>query len=134
MSQDTGGGPLRRFEDVLKEELADPEFWAEWTRLAPARAVALRLVGYRVEHGLTQTALGRLVAMSRPAIARIEAADHFPSVETLIRLADALQIEFLLDIKPSHRATSWVSPEIAEATVVEKVTTARGGQLLIAAS
>ena len=85
---------LRTFEQVLVEELEAPEFRAEWTRLALARAVALRLVRYRGEHNLTQTALGRLVGMSQPAIARLEDADQDPSQEALFRLADALAIEF----------------------------------------
>ena len=52
------------FEQVLDEELRDPEFRAEWERLAPARAVANRLIAYRADHGLTQTALGRKLGMS----------------------------------------------------------------------
>src|SRR5215204_5013481 len=51
------------FEQILEEELRDPEFRAAWERLAPARAVANRLILYRAEHGLTQTALARLLGM-----------------------------------------------------------------------
>lgn len=134
MSQHPSSGPLRSLEEVLASQLEDPEFRAEWTRLAPARAVSLRLLGYRVEHGLTQTALGRLVGMSQPAIARLEGGDHVPSLETLIRLADALDIEFLVDIRPPGRAGSWVSPEAERAEVIETVATTNGGELLIAAS
>ena len=47
------------FEQILEEELQDPEFRAEWERLAPARAVANRLIAYRAEHELTQTGLAR---------------------------------------------------------------------------
>jgi transcriptional regulator with XRE-family HTH domain len=121
-------------EEVLAENLADPEFRAEWNRLAPARAVANRLVAYRVEHGLTQTALGRLLGMPQPAVARLEMGEHVPSIETLIRLSDALGIEFLIDIKPRNRRTSWVSSRAEAAAIVEKVTTAHGGELLIATS
>ena len=123
-----------RAEDVLAEQLADPAFRAEWDRLAPARAVALRLVAYRAEHGLTQTALGRILGMPQPAVARLEAGEHIPSLATLIRLAEALDIEFLVDIKPRRRRSSWVSRQAETAKVVEKVTTGNGGELLIAAS
>jgi hypothetical protein len=44
---------------VLAEDLQDPEFRAEWERTAVARAVAIRVVGYRAEHGLTQTQLAK---------------------------------------------------------------------------
>jgi len=33
----------------LEEDLHDPEFRAEWERLAPARAVAIAVVGYRID-------------------------------------------------------------------------------------
>ena len=122
------------YEDVLAEQLEDPEFRAEWERLAPARAVALRLVGYRVEHDLTQTALGRILRMPQSAVARLESGDHVPSLETLVRLSDALDIEFLVDIKPKGSRTSWVSRQAESAAVVEKVTTRNGGELLVAAS
>ena len=125
---------LRSASDVLASQLTDPAIRAEWTRLAPARAVALRLVQYRAEHNLTQTALGRLLGLPQPAVARLESAEHVPSLDTLIRLSDALDIEFLLNIAPRHRRSSWVSPDAASATVVERVTTGNGGRLLVAAS
>jgi transcriptional regulator with XRE-family HTH domain len=121
-------------DDVLAAELADPQFRAEWDRTAPARAVALRLIAYRVEHGLSQTKLGRHLGLPQPAIARLESGEHTPTLETLVRLAEALEIEFLVDIKPSGRRTSWVSRRAEQATVVERVTTSGGSELLVAAS
>jgi transcriptional regulator with XRE-family HTH domain len=132
-----GDGTGRRYytaEEVLAEHLQDPEFRAEWTRLAPARAVALRLVAYRADHNLTQTALGRLLGMPQPAVARLETGEHVPSLDTLIRLADALDIEFLVDITPKRRRRSWVPQRPEAASVVEEVTTDKGSRLLVAAS
>src|SRR5215212_6402881 len=88
------------FEQILEEELRDPEFRAEWERLAPARAVAISLVGYRADHGLTQTALGRLLGMSQPAIARLEAGDHLPTLPTLLKLTEVLGLEILVTMTP----------------------------------
>jgi DNA-binding XRE family transcriptional regulator len=130
----TVGTRLISADEMLAEELKDPAFRELWARHTPARAVALRLVGYRVDHGLTQTALGRLLGMPQPAIARLESGDHVPSLDTLIRISDALGIEFLIDIKPKDRRTAWVSAEVEQATVVEKVATANGGEVLVAAS
>ncbi len=122
------------FEEVLAEHLEDSEARARWTRLAPARAVALRLVAYRADHGLTQTALGRRLGMPQPAVARLETGEHVPSLETLIRLSNALDIEFLVDIKPPGKRSSWVSRRAESATVLERVKTDKGGELLVAAS
>lgn len=85
-------------DEVLKRQLRDPVFRAEWDRTAVARAVAKRLVEYRVEHELTQTALARQLEMKQPAIARLEAGKHNPSFETLGRLASRLGIEFHIDV------------------------------------
>ncbi|HEX9504974.1 MAG TPA: helix-turn-helix transcriptional regulator, partial [Acidimicrobiia bacterium] len=78
----------------------DPAFRAEWERTTVARAVAVRLVEYRVEHELTQTALARKLGMKQPAIARLEAAEHNPSFDTLARLSSALGIEFRITVSP----------------------------------
>ncbi len=91
---------LKTAEDALNEHLRDPEFRHEWQRTAPARAVSERLLMYRIEHKLSQSALARRLGMQQPAIARLEAGDHTPSVETLARLAQGLGICFHIEITP----------------------------------
>jgi DNA-binding XRE family transcriptional regulator len=49
---------------------------------------------------LSQTALARLLGMHQPAIARLKADDHQPSLATLSRLARVLSLEFHIDIAP----------------------------------
>ena len=83
---------------VLAESLNDPAVREEWDRTALARSVALRLVQYRAEHGLSQSALARRLEMKQPAIARLESGDHNPTIETLWRLARGLGIEFHIDV------------------------------------
>lgn len=89
---------LRDHREVLEEQLADPEFQEEWDRTALARTVAERLVAYRAERGLTQTALARRLGMKQPAVARLESGDHTPSLDTLWRLASRLGVEFHIDV------------------------------------
>ncbi len=120
--------------DLLAKELEDPEFRAEWERSAPARAVANRLIAYRGEHNLTQTALARKLGVSQPAVARLEIGEHVPTLPTLIRIAKALGIEILIDIKPSEHAGLWVSSEATRnAQVVERVESDSGYELLVVA-
>jgi ribosome-binding protein aMBF1 (putative translation factor) len=85
---------------IAGEDLLDPEIRREHERTALAHAVAMRVIGYRVDHGLSQTGLARLLGMHQPAIARLEAGDHEPSLATLSKLARVLGIEFLIDITP----------------------------------
>ncbi|HEX5500935.1 MAG TPA: helix-turn-helix transcriptional regulator [Thermomicrobiales bacterium] len=120
------------FEDVLDHQLQDPAFRTEWERTAPARALALRLVAYRAEHGLSQRALARKLGVSQPAVARMETGEHLPTLQTLAQIADALDIEVLIDITPAGRPSAWLSPEIRTEPTAERVMTRGGGEMLIA--
>ena len=91
---------LKTAGQIAAEDLADQEIRREHERTALAHAVAMRVIGYRIDHGLSQTGLARLRGMHQPAIARLEAGDHEPSLATLSRLARALGIEFHIDITP----------------------------------
>lgn len=92
---------LRTASDIRAEDLADDQVNAEHIRTVLARAVAMRVLAYRVEHGLSQTALARQLGMQQPAVARLEAGDHEPTFSTLERLARGLGIEFHIDITPA---------------------------------
>ena len=92
---------MRSSDKVIARQLKDPHVRAEWDRTAVARAVAARLVEYRVEHELSQTALARLLGMKQPAVARLEAGEHNPSFDTLARLSSALGIEFHIAVTPA---------------------------------
>lgn len=91
---------LRNASQIRAEDLADPEIAAEYNRTELAHAVAMRVLKYRTENGLSQSALARLLGMHQPAIARLEAGDHEPALATLERLARGLDIEFHIDITP----------------------------------
>ncbi len=93
---------LPTHEEVLAEHLdADPEYRREWERAALARAVAVKVLSYRAEHGLSQTALAGRLKMTQPAVARLESGEHNPTFPTLLRLSDALGIELAIDISPT---------------------------------
>lgn len=92
-------------DEVLERALRDdPEFRAEWERLAPARAIANLVVAYRAERGLSQTAFARLIGLTQPAVARLEAAEHNPRLETLQRLAARLAISISVTIDARRRS------------------------------
>ena len=91
---------LKTASQIAAGELADPEIRREHEWTALAHAVAMRVIGYRIDHELSQTALARLLGMHQPAIARLEAGDHEPSLATLSRLARVLGLEFHIDITP----------------------------------
>lgn len=91
------------WREILAMDLKnDAEFRAEWERTAPARALANVVIRYRSDHDLTQTGLGRQIGMSQPAIARLEIAEHVPTIETLIKLSNALGVGFRIEIHPRN--------------------------------
>lgn len=120
------------FEQVLEDHLQDPEFRAEWERLAPARAVANRLIAYRAEHGLTQTGLARRLGMSQPAVFRLELGEHLPTLQTLLKLSEVLGLEILVTMTPADRSPDHPAPELPDARVKEHIVTARDASMTIA--
>lgn len=94
---------LTASEEVLAEHLRDPDFRREWERTVVARAVAVKVIAYRAQHGLSQRAL---VQRSQPQVARLEAGEHNPTMKTLTRLAPTLDVEFAMDIRRADRFPS----------------------------
>jgi len=93
---------LPTHKEVLAKHLdADLEYRREWERTALARAVAVKVIAYRAEHELSQTALAKRLKMSQPAVARLESGEHNPAFPMLLRISDALGIELAIDITPS---------------------------------
>jgi ribosome-binding protein aMBF1 (putative translation factor) len=86
-------------EEVIEQRRReDPEFAAEWDRLAVAREVAVEIMRYRAERSLTQRQLGAQVGMKQPQIARLEAGDIEPSIGSLRRLSAATGMEFNINV------------------------------------
>jgi transcriptional regulator with XRE-family HTH domain len=83
-------------DELHEQDMRDPEYRREYDRTRLANDVAIKVIGYRIRHGLSQVQLGRLLGMRQPHVARLEAGDHEPSVATLARLADALGLDFSL--------------------------------------
>jgi len=112
---------LKTFDEVLADDLRDPEFRAEWERTALARAVANQVIAYRAAHDLTQTQFGELVGMTQPAVTRLEAAKHNPSIETLVKLAPALRIELNINIHPSKTSSKLTTKRARTTDAVSSV-------------
>jgi transcriptional regulator with XRE-family HTH domain len=86
---------------IAEQVRTEPEFRAEWERTALARAVAVAIVRYRAEHDLSQRDLALRLRMKQPQVARLELGEVNPSVETLMRVAAGLGIEFTIDVRPA---------------------------------
>lgn len=125
---------LKTSDELLAEQLAsDPAFRAEWERTALARGVSVALVRYRGARGLSQKQLGELLGMTQPQVARLERGDVNPSMDTLMRLAAGLRIEFTIDVRPSRRNALLVNKRARTSCAVADVRTP-DAELLVAAA
>lgn len=60
------------------------------------------MVKFRADNGLSQTALGRMLGLKQPDVARLEAGEHEPSFTTLAKLSQVLGMDFSVDITPDR--------------------------------
>jgi transcriptional regulator with XRE-family HTH domain len=79
----------------------DQVFRAEWQRLAFARHVAAELIRYRADNGLSQSALGKILDISQPRVAKLESGEFNPRIETVIEITRRTGIEFAFSSAPA---------------------------------
>jgi ribosome-binding protein aMBF1 (putative translation factor) len=116
-------------EEFFTDFDADPELRAAWERLALARAVGDAVLRYRTERRLSQRALAAQLGMRQSHIARLEAAEHNPSVEMLQRLSEHLGLRVVLDVAPTAAAALTLPPGLVPA---QELTTSEGARVLVA--
>jgi transcriptional regulator with XRE-family HTH domain len=80
----------------LRERLAHVEADQGWFFAAIAEQVADR----RRELGLSQAELAELTGTTQSAIARLESGGRPPRIDTLLRIAHALDCELRVELKP----------------------------------
>lgn len=94
-------------DEVIEEHRKDKEFRETWDKSAFAREVAVHVVKYRSDNGLTQTEFARIVGLKQPAIARLELGEQPPSLATLAKLSATTGLEFHVEV--SHGAVALAS-------------------------
>jgi ribosome-binding protein aMBF1 (putative translation factor) len=98
---------------VAERRQQDPEFREAWDRLAVAREIAVQVLRYRTENGLSQRDLATEVGLKQPAIARLENAETQPTLDTLARLSKATGLVFAIGV--SKGAVHLLPSHVAEA-------------------
>jgi transcriptional regulator with XRE-family HTH domain len=83
----------------LRERLAHVDPDQGWLFAAIAEQVA----GRRRALGLSQAELAELTGTTQSAIARLESGGRPPRIDTLMRIADALDCELKVELRPRTR-------------------------------
>ncbi len=79
---------------IAEREARDPEFKAAREESRAQFEFQRTLVMYRIEAGITQREMAKRLGVKQPALARWEAGETMPTLETLFRVAKALQLDF----------------------------------------
>ena len=94
----------KTFGEAVAEDInADESFHREWERLAVARAVAAKVIGYRADNELSQRDLAGRLGLPQPQIVRLESGQYDPSDETLALLSSKLDMTFTKIFAPASR-------------------------------
>jgi transcriptional regulator with XRE-family HTH domain len=63
-------------------------------------AIADQVAERRQELGLSQRELAELVGTTQSAVARLERGGRPPRIDTLLRIADALECDLVVELRP----------------------------------
>jgi predicted transcriptional regulator len=94
-----------KYKDFKAELLADQEVRAEYEALESEFRLIRSIISRRNELNLSQEELARLVGTKQPGISRLERGDGNITINTLRRIADALDadLDISLKAKPSTK-------------------------------
>ena len=87
-----------------KQLMKDPEFRKEYESLEPEYKLAAALIRLRLAKGLTQAQLATLLNTKQESIARLESGSSLPSLSTVKRVADALDADLEINLRPKNDA------------------------------
>jgi len=81
----------------------DPAYRAQREARTPYREIAWILIKYRMDHGLTQQELAERVGTSYSQISRIESGRQKTTLDTLLRIARALDLKVVIGFEGTSR-------------------------------
>ncbi len=92
------------WKEHKKKLLEDPEFRKEYEALEPEYKLASALIRLRLAKGLTQEQLAKLLDTKQESIARLESGSSLPSLSTVKKVANALDAELEINLKPKPQS------------------------------
>ncbi len=87
-----------------KQLMTDPEFREEYEALEPEYKLAAAMIRLRLAKGLTQAQLAELLNTKQESIARLESGSPLPSLSTVKKVADVLDAELEISLRPKNKA------------------------------
>ena len=92
------------WKEHKKQLMKDLDFRNEYEALEPEYRLAAALIRLRLAKGLSQEQLAELLHTKQESIARLESGNSLPSLSTVKRVADALDAELEISLRPKHKS------------------------------
>lgn len=129
----------RSWEEVKRQRGVDPAVRAGYETASVAFRLAEQVRAMRQEKEMTQQDLARVMGTTQSAIARLEAGGIEPSIATLLRLADALGVNLVVELQAkgkskaqrTKRASGADLKRAIEATTIEKKSSTKGRKVAV---
>ncbi len=87
----------RNWSEIRESRMRSPATRAGYDHARRAHELAGEVRRFRRSRGLSQAELAARIGSTQPAIARLEAGGVAPSIETLERIAAALDLELVVE-------------------------------------
>ena len=92
---------MSEWDKFVEEQLKDPEVRAEYDALEPEFTIMQALIDARKNTGITQKQLSECTGIAQSDISRLENGNANPSLNTLKRLAAAMDMTLKIEFTPS---------------------------------
>ena len=93
---------MTTLDELIEEQLQDPIFKEKYDALEPEFTVMQAMIDARKERGMTQKDLAKATGISQADISRLECGTGNPSIKTLQRVAQALQMVLKIEFVPKN--------------------------------
>jgi transcriptional regulator with XRE-family HTH domain len=87
-------------KEYKKRSLKNPNLKKAFEALEPENALAAALIHLRLAKGLTQEQLADLLGTKQESIARLERGKSLPTLNTVRKVANALDAELEITLRP----------------------------------
>ncbi|MCL2426577.1 MAG: helix-turn-helix domain-containing protein [Oscillospiraceae bacterium] len=88
------------FDKYVDEQLENPEFRREYEALDPEFAIIDAMIDARISSGLTQKQISERSGIAQGDISKLENGNGNPSLKTLKRLANAMNMKLKVEFTP----------------------------------
>lgn len=95
----------RNLQQFIDQKMQNPKFKKCWTSLDSEFELLEEIIKARETTGMTQTELAEKIGTKQPALSRLEKGGiKKATIETLNKIADALDMELIIKLKPRKAA------------------------------